>query len=35
MMVEENKSLIEQYSELEQSLKKAKEEIGYYKNIAV
>jgi len=34
-MVEENKSLIEQYSELEQSLKKAKEEIGYYKNIAV
>jgi PAS domain S-box-containing protein len=35
MMVEENKSLIEQYSELEQSLKKAKEEIGYYKNIEV
>ena len=35
MMVEENKSLIEQYSELEQSLKKSKEEIGYYKNIAV
>ena len=35
MMVEENKSLIEQYSELEQSLKKAKEETEYYKNIAV
>jgi len=35
MRVEENKSLIEQYSELEQSLKKAKEEIAYYKNIAV
>jgi len=35
MMVEENKSLIEQYSELERSLKKAKEEIGYYKNIAI
>ena len=35
MMVEETKSLIEQYSVLEQSLKKAKEEIGYYKNIAV
>ena len=35
MMVEENKSLTEQYSELEQSLKKAKEETEYYKNIAV
>lgn len=34
-MVEENKSLTEQYSELEQSLKKAKEETEYYKNIAV
>ena len=34
MMVEENKSLIEQYSKLEQSLKKAKEETEYYKNIA-
>jgi len=36
MMVEDNKSLIEQqYFELEQSLKKAKEETEYYKNIAV
>ena len=35
MMAEENKSLIEQYSELEQSLKKTKEETEYYKNIAV
>jgi PAS domain S-box-containing protein len=35
MMVEENKSLIEQYYELEQSLKKEKEETEYYKNISV
>jgi PAS domain S-box-containing protein len=35
MMVKENKSLINQYAELEQSLKKAKEETEYYKNIAV
>jgi PAS domain S-box-containing protein len=34
MVVEKNKSLIKQGSELKQSLKKAKEEIEYYKNIA-
>ncbi|MEJ2658673.1 MAG: PAS domain-containing protein [Desulfobacterales bacterium] len=34
-MVEENKSLIEQNSELEQLLREAKEEIEYYKKISV
>ena len=34
-MVEENKSLKERYAELERSLRKAKEEAEYYKNIAV
>lgn len=34
MTVEENKSLVEQHAEWEQSLKKAKEQTEYYKNIA-
>jgi PAS domain S-box-containing protein len=34
MMVEENKPLIDQYSELEQSLIKTKKEVEYFKNIA-
>ena len=33
-MVEENKPLIDQYSELEQSLIKTKKEVEYFKNIA-
>jgi PAS domain S-box-containing protein len=34
MMVEENKPLLDQYSELEQSLIKTKKEVEYFKNIA-
>ena len=35
MMFKENKSLKGRYAELEQSLKKSKEEAEYYKNIAI